>query len=252
MLSCACIRASATISQLIADQNPMPYFDTLCINMPQTFPTAQFTQFLDKGRQVLIGPNGPSPGWKEFALASNIIGWRYRAAYEALEHLRGRYTTTSGPVDHEDLYQRECALFTLFTAGVSCIEASVYGIAAQTSTAVGFPFGVKEQRACSPTRLRDWLKPHSAASALATVIQELANSSEWSLWIEVRNRLSHRGNLPGIICAAIGGPLPATNPIVFAETTSTAAIDMGVSELNAHFDWITATLAKLMVEAKAL
>jgi hypothetical protein len=230
----------------------MPYFDTLCINMPPTFPTAQFTQFLDRGRQVLIGPNGPTPEWKEFGLASNIIGWRYRAAHEALEHLRGRYITTSGPIDHEDLYQRECALFTLFTAGVSCIEACVYGIAAHTSRAVGFPFGINEQRACKPTKLRDWLKPHPAASALTTVVQDVIDSSEWALWVEVRNRLSHRGNLPGIIYAAMGGPLPATNPILFAETTSTAAIDMGVNELNAHFDWITATLTKLMLEAKAL
>jgi hypothetical protein len=230
----------------------MPYFETLCINMPPTFPAAQFTKFLDRARQVLIGLNGITPEWKEFGLASNIIGWRYRAAHEALEHLRGRYTTTSGPVDHEDLYKRECALFTLFTAGVSCIEACIYGVAAHTSTAVGFPFGTKEQRACSPAKLRDWLKPHLAASALTAVVQDVLDSSEWTLWVEVRNRLSHRGNLPGIIYAAVGGPPPETNPILFDETTSTAAINMDVQDLNAHFEWITNTLSCLMRETVAL
>ena len=230
----------------------MPYFDTLCINMPPTFPTAQFTKFLERGRQVLIGPDGTTPEWKEFALASNIVGWRYRAAHEALEHLCGRYTTTGGPVDHEDLYQRECALFTLFTAGVSCVEASIYAVAAHTSTAIGFPFGTKEQRACGPAKLRDWLKPHVAASDLMAVVQSVVDSSEWALWVEVRNRLSHRGNLPGIIYAAVGGTAPKTNPILFDETTSTAGIDMNVRELNSHFKWITDTLSCLMRETVAL
>jgi hypothetical protein len=228
----------------------MPYVPELCINMPPDFPAREFSAFLDNARKALIEPEGTTPQWKEFGLASNIIAWRYRSAHEALQFLRGRYSTTTGSIDHEDLYERERALFTLFTAGVSCIEACIYAIAAYYSKVTGFQFEKQEQRACGPNRLRKWIEPFPGMEAIADAIKNIDDSVEWKLWVEVRNRLSHRGNLPGIIY--VGAPLPTVNPILFDETTSTDPIDMGVQDLNAHFDWITNTLLCLMRETVAL
>lgn len=231
----------------------MPYITDLCINMPPDFPAPVFSAFLDKARSTLIGPEGTTPQWKEFALASNNVAWRYRTAHEALEFLRGRYATTTGSLDHEDNYMRERALFSLFTSSVSCVESALYAIAAYTCKLGGFQFGPREQRECHRRgKLVDWITSSITAVALSQAIQDLEESSEWDLWVSVRNRLSHRGNLPSIIHAAIGAPIPQMNPILFAETTSTDAIDMGIHELDAHFGWITTTLRSLMLEAMVL
>ncbi len=230
----------------------MPYFDKLCINMPPSFPTATFAQLLDKAREALHDARGAEPKWKEFALASNIIGWRYRTAFDELEFLRGRYSTTRGPIDHEDIYQREHALFVLFTAGVSCVEACIYATAAYCSHVVGFDFGIKEQHVCGPSKLQDWLKSLDRAAALIAVLKDIEDSQEWQFWRRVRNRLSHRGNLPAIIYASVGCPTPEVNPIIFDATTSTGAIDMSVEELNTHFSWLTDTINRLMHATVAL
>ena len=230
----------------------MPYVQDLCINMPPDFPAGEFSEFLDKARKALIEADGTILRWKEFGLASNIIAWRYRTAHEELEFLRGRYSTTTGPIDHEDLYERERALFMLFAGGVSCIEACIYAIAAYCSNVAGFQFGPQEQRTCDAKKLRKWIAPFLTMKALSNAIKDIDESVEWKLWRSVRNRLSHRGNLPGILHAAMGGALPAVNPILFDETTSTDAIDMDVQDLNAHFKWITNTLSCLIRETVAL
>lgn len=230
----------------------MPYVEDLCINMPSEFPARVFSTFLEAARKALTESDGAAAQGIEFGLASNIIAWRYRTAHEALEFLRGRYSTTTGPTDHEDRYERERALFTLFTGGVSCIDACTYAIAAYCSKVVGFQFEEKEQRNYKLKNLREWITPFPKSTNLSNVIENIENSNEWDFWKDVRNRLSHRGNLPGIIVAAAGAPPPKVNPILFSKTTSTDAIDMSVQDLNAHFEWLTNTLLCLMRETVAL
>lgn len=220
----------------------MPYIENLCINMPPEFPAVPYAELRKLQQTVLVTDGVQSPQCKEFGLASNALAWRYRAAHEELSSLRGHYSQKNAPVDHEDLYQREKALFNFFTAAVSCIETAIYAVAAYTSNVLYFDFTAKVQRTCSPSALHGWLKPHAKVEKLALVVGELSKSAEWDFLLEVRNRLSHRGNLPGIIYASVGGPPPEVNPILFDRTTSTDPIDMDFEELNGHFAWITKTL----------
>jgi len=170
---------------------------------------------------VLVNDGIQTPQCKEFGLALNAIAWRYRNAFEELSFLRGHYSQKNAPVDHEDHYQREKSLFGFFTAGVSCIEATLYAIAAYTSVVPSFDFSEKAQRACNPSKLYEWLKPHVGAVGLAVKVEELSKSSEWEFLLEVRNCLSHRGNLPGIIQLSAAASLPKVKPILFDRTTST-------------------------------
>lgn len=224
----------------------MPYIENLCINMPPEFPAVPFTQLRKLQQTVLVTDGVQSTQCKEFGLASNTIAWRYKAAHEELSLLRGHYSQKNAPVDHEDLYKREKAMFNFFTAGVSCIETTIYAIAAYTSKVLSFDFTEKLQRACSPSALNRWLKPYPTAEKLALETAELSNSAEWGFLLEVRNRLSHRGNLPAIVCASVGEAPREVNPLLFDRTTSTDPIDMNFEELSGHFDWITTTLASLL------
>ena len=177
----------------------MPYIENLCINMPPEFPAVQFTQLRKLQQTVLVTDGVQSPQCKEFGLASNALAWRYRAAHEELSFLRGHYSQKTAPVDHEDLYGREKALFNFFTSSVSCIETAIYAIAAYTSKVLSYDFTAKKQTIRSPDVLHGWLKPHTQAEKLTLVVDELSKSTEWAFLLHVRNRLSHRGNLPAII-----------------------------------------------------
>jgi hypothetical protein len=156
-------------------------------------------------------------------------------------------------VSFEEIYLREKALFGMLTAGVACIESACYAIHALAShpKVLALPFGEKEQRSCSPAKLKLRLMKYPVADALVASLDLLIGSPEWALWISLRNRMTHRSNLPRIILGAVGAEPPPARALHFGATTSTAALEADVLYLEAMFAWLAQSLGKLLIQGHA-
>jgi len=186
--------------------------------------------------------------WKEFAGASNLIGWRFRSSYENMMSYVESWRTYGADVDFEELYFRERALFGMFVSGVSCIESTCYAAYALAShpNLLGVPFGDAEQKRCNPARLKTAILPHPPAHALAAALTSLIDAQEWSLWVGLRNRMTHRSNLPRNIHGAVGAPAPPARALQFAATSSTPAFEADESHLEVLFLWLSQSLTQLL------
>jgi hypothetical protein len=216
------------------------------MDLPDDFPESGLTQYMAFARHVLLEPH-KSAAWAEFAGASNLIAWRYRASYEDLQSYKDSLAKHSNP-DYEELYRRERSLFGMFASGVSCIESTVYSLAALAShpSLLAIPFGATEQRRCGPAALRGWVAPHATAAPLTATLDRLLSANEWSLWVDLRNRMTHRSNLPRIIDASVGAPSPPSKPINFAATSSTSVVQADPSDFDALHRWLASMLASLL------
>ncbi len=226
----------------------MPYCAEYCLEMPDDFPVAELTQFMAEARRVLLAGSDPSSAWKEFGGASNLIGWRFRASSDAwLEH-RASVAAHGGGRNHEDVFTQERSLFMMFSAGVACIESAVYALAAASShpSVCGIDFNPKEQRACNPKNLATWLMPQANASPVVIELNRLLSAPEWALWVDLRNRMTHRSNLPRRHFAAVGSSPPAVKPLNYAPTSSTPEIDAELADFDALHGWLANTLRALL------
>lgn len=232
----------------------MTFCAELCIELPDDFPVAEFVVFMQAARRVLLPGGNTSEAWKEFAGASNLIGWRYRASFDAWREHRAFIQAHGGGRNHEDVYQQERSLFLMFAAGVSCIESAAYALAAAAShaTVCGIAFTSREQRDCSPSRLLEWLRPHSKAAALVAALQALVNAPEWELWVDLRNRMTHRSNLPRRHFASVGAPAPQVKPLNYAPTSSTPEVDADLADWDALHQWLAHQSRALLVAGTAL
>ena len=190
-------------------------------------------------RRVLLDP-AKGPEWSEFAGASNLIGWRYRASSEEWQYYKHSWQTHGEAVDHEGLYRRERALFGMFTAGVSCIESTAYALAALSSHPHIGPisFGPRSKDIAARRSRLIWLSPLPKAAALAQTLSRLCASAEWKLWVELRNRMSHRSNLPRIIFGAVGAETPLAKALHFAATSSTPIVEGDLESFDALHTWL--------------
>lgn len=95
-------------------------------------------------------------------------------------------------------------------------------------------------------RLEIALRSHSRADTLVSALSTMCNSREWGLWVDLRNRMTHRSNLPRIISASFGStPPPAATP-QFAATSSTPELEADESHLEAMFLWLSESLSQLL------
>lgn len=230
----------------------MPYLEILCLDMPEDFPAEEYIGFMAEARRVMIPDKQIVPAWKEFGGASNLIAWRYRASADAWrEH---RASLENGTKNHEDYYSQERSLFMMFVAGVSCVESTCYAMAAAASHPLvcSLAFNVEQQRNCTPGRLRDWLVPYVKSAQLVATLDALAASQEWRFWINLRNRMTHRSNLPRRHYAAVGAPAPQVNPLNYASTSSTPEIDSDFNDWDVLHRWLADQLRDLLIGGTAL
>jgi len=230
----------------------MVFSTTHQLELPDSFPADAMDAFMAAARSIVLTPT-KSDAWKELGGASNLIGWRFRGCHEDMNTYINSWKVHGANVSFEEIYLRERALFGMFTAGVSCIESTCYALNALAShpSLLGLPFGEREQRACSPARLQKSLSKHSEALALVTTLDVLTNSTEWTLWVDLRNRMTHRSNIPRIIQAAVGAEPPPAKALHFAATSSTPAFEADASHLETMFDWLASSLRNLLVAGLA-
>lgn len=215
--------------------------------MPEGFPVAEERVMMEAARKAI---SAEIEVWREFAGGVNVLAWRYRAAAEAWDSYGQIWRTSGGRPNHEQIYLLERALFETFASAVSCIESFVYAIAAALSSknVAALPFGPKEQRKATPRDLPDCLALFPKAAAIADAVSTLMAASEWKTLNSVRNRLSHRGNLPRIIYAAVGVELPPPKAIEFDQTSSTPRLSGDLSSVDHLMAWVTSTITVLITE----
>lgn len=217
-----------------------------CIAVPADFPIEEERELMNLARKRF---SSEADVWREFAGGTNLLAWRFRSVYEAWNTYCHIWIVSGGRPDHEQMYVQERALFETFAAAISCVESLVYSIAAALSSpsVLSLPFGPDKQRQCSPSKLRDWLRSHASAVALCDALTELVDSREWDILLRVRNRLSHRGNLPRITFGAIGSVPPPPNAIEFDKTTSTPRLSGDLTFVDIHLMWLTFAITSLTV-----
>lgn len=220
----------------------MTFLDELKLEMPVEFPAGEFTEFMRFARRKLLEPK--SDAWREFAGASNLIGWRFRSTFEALDRYQTSWSLHGVGASFEQLYEREYALFSFFTSGVSCVDATSYGIHALASheNVFGLPFDDAQRRRCSPLTLRKALAHLPAAAELERALGHVVDAPEWSVWCSLRNRMNHRSNLPRNISLAVGGPAPTEKDVLLAATSSTEPFDASPSQMLDLARWLAVVL----------
>jgi hypothetical protein len=152
-------------------------------------------------------------------------------------------------ISFDEIYRREHHLFGVFVSGVSCIEAAVYACYALASSpdVLDLPFDEEIRRyRSSPKHLLAKMKTARPNAGLATALEALTLSQEWSLWTGFRNTMTHRSNFPRIIYAAMGSLPPPAKPLEFAETWSSKAMSGDESSCNTLIEWLAASLEGLL------
>ena len=225
----------------------MVFSATHQLEMPQGFPAEAMSAFMAAARRVTIGPP-KSEAWKELAGASNLTGWRFRACYEDMRSYIDSWNSIGANTSFEEMYLRDKALFGMFTSGVSCVESTCYAInaLASHSTLLNLPFGKKEQRSCNPEHLRKSLVTFDKAKALVSTLDAIISSGEWRLWVDLRNRMTHRSTLPRVSNAAVGSEPPPAKALDFAATSSTAAFKGDTRHLEELFAWLSSSVHELL------
>jgi hypothetical protein len=223
--------------------------------MPASFPCSEYTAWRKAASALVADSPQGDPAWEQLG-ASNLIAWRFRQAWEKWESLKNFAVRTPNGGNHEDQYVTDDRMFGMLTAIVSCIESTTYSISAvaSLSSVVGFSFATKaEQRNGSdPERLAKLIATSPKASALNAELTALANAAEWKLFVDLRNRVSHRSNLSRPGFAAVGAPLPPPIQFHFSATTSSPEIAMTLADFEAKLNWFTTTLRRMLVAALAL
>lgn len=223
------------------------------IELPDEFPAVEYHDYWEAASAVLHDPH-KGAAWAEFAGASNLIGWRFRSCFEAMSWYLDSWHARGYDAKHEEIYQREARLFTMFTSGVSSLESTVYSLYAVAShpKVLGVAFGVDEQRHAGVKTLQSALGNAAQAQPLASGLSVILGAPEWERWVEFRNRMTHRSNLPRIIKASVGSAPPPGKTLDFAATSSTAAFSGDEHDLVSLYDWLAAKLRELVVAGTAL
>jgi hypothetical protein len=163
-------------------------------------------------------------------------------------------------VTFEELYTREQSLFVMFASGVSCGEATCYAVHAALSDSrlLALRFAEKDQ-ITSPVKLQSILQRLSLlpdtrfhAPDLLDALNRMTGSESWKRWLSLRNRMSHRSNLPMQIFGAMGAALPPPKAVNFVSTSSTTALEGEVTDLANLLESLAQQIRDIMVGATKL
>jgi len=228
------------------------FSDILQLEMPKSFPLAEFERFVNTVRRVTDPYSGAR---KESNGALNLIGWRFRAFSEYKDSYLDSWHRSGANASFEELYSREKAFFGMFVCGVSTIESACYACYALASdpSVLNLPFDESIRR--NKSKPRDLLQKLSKVQPnqqLTRVLQSGLGSAEWEVYRTYRNTMTHRSDIPRIIHAAIGSAPPPAKIMQFADTWSTRGMHAGEDEFEKLFEWLTLFLRDILREGETL
>lgn len=228
------------------------FCDVLQLEMPKSFPLAEFETFVDTLRRVT---DPYSDARKESNGALNLIGWRFRAFCEYKDSYLDSWHRIGANASFEELYLREKAFFGMFVCGVSTIESACYACYALASdpSLLNLSFDERIRRHKSkPRNLLKKLDKVQPDHQLTRALQWGLGSAEWEVYRTYRNTMTHRSNIPRIIHGAIGSAPPPEKIMQFADTWRTKGMHAGEDEFEKLFEWLTFFLRDILLGGEAL
>ncbi|MEE7624713.1 hypothetical protein V3O24_00950 [Methylobacter sp. Wu8] len=224
------------------------------INLPSNFPFREMEAFKTAADSILT-LEIPGATWQEYAGATNLIGWRFRGCYEDMNKWIDLWNHCD-KASSEEIYLRERALFGFFTAGLSCVETTCYALyALARHLELLDPQLLANKRDkwhSNPSEFNRLLLEQDETLALKARLQVLIASDDYKCLKDRRNRMNHRSDIPINYTLNMGAELPPTEKQDFVRTTSTEAFNLGVSELEAMFNWLATSVRDLLVEGTNL
>lgn len=231
------------------------------LDLPSNFPFTEMEAFKVAADSILR-PETSVEAWQEYAGATNLIGWRFRNCHEDMERWVGSLNTHGENGDFEEEYLRERALFGFFTAGLSCIESTcyaLYALAYHLELLNPSDLAKKQQKKqdiwrAYPSDLRDLLLEKPKTVVLKIKLKDLTDSGEYKRLNELRNRVTHRSNLPRKQTLGVSNNAHQ----VFAKTNSTKLSEeekeLTINELflKDMLTWLAESVRALLVEGARL
>jgi hypothetical protein len=229
----------------------MPISEPHQLELPPEFPLAAFEQFFSAARERLPQSSVPR---SEFNGACNIIGWRFRSAIEYANGFLESWSRVGVRANFEEQYERERALFGMFSCGVAALEAVCYASHAVSSviTPPDLDFDERARRRSNPQWLRDQLIQRLPGHALTETLSVRLGAQEWKLWLDLRNTMTHRANIPRTIFASMGSAPPPARLLEFPERWSHAALTGDETEFRRLTKWLAEAMSDVMTAATRL
>jgi hypothetical protein len=226
----------------------VPFSSPHQLELPDEFPLAEFVRFYEVARSRLVHSSEPR---REFNGACNLIGWRFRACVEYASEILTSWQVIGVEASFEVQFKRERSLYGMFSCGVASLETTAYACHALLSvlTPPALDFDERARKRSSSKWLRDQLVSELPHARLTEVLRSRLDSEEWDLWVDFRNSMTHRSDIPRTIYASAGAPLPPARLLAFAERWSHNALAGDEAEFRALITWLAEAMRDVMVAA---
>lgn len=165
------------------------------LEMPDDFPGQQFNRISAKTQHLGSSPTATAAAYWELSGALRALAYRYRAVIEHGDAFTALIVSHGASPPAEIRCQQEQSLFDFFSAGFSALDSLFYAAFALGTCIdpAAFPLATdKERRRVSPDRTVNAYRERFPTGQPLLAIQELANSSAFTGWRDVRNILTHR------------------------------------------------------------
>ena len=225
------------------------FLEIMQCHVPKEFPDEAFSHFLNLGKKAIsMEPEDLArPLLQEFGCATNIIPWRFRSGFEFKSEFVQSWEIIGNAADHNEIYKREKSFFGWLNAEVSAIDASFHAIYVLCALKQNFnlDFSEKARRNISPKKLADQIPENVPSYLLKKSIVDVINSKEYGSVKELRNRMSHRGNIPRHIKVTPGSG-PDLEFLNYAATWSSAALVGDSSKIDEMMNWFASTMKSIL------
>ena len=182
---------SRAISEGLSSQTR--YHGSVWGDLPEEYPQ----DTAERAYRALLDIVGPRPA-QLMGQGFNGVAYRWRTASEChIDYLDLVSEYGEGPPT-EVRYLQEKALFGFFTSGLAAIECfsfALHALGAHVSSG-RFPIDDKSLRQVTPTSVSKKYRSQWPNSALSESLSNLVEDSQFELWKDIRNVLSHRAAPP--------------------------------------------------------
>ena len=81
---------------------------------------------------------------------------------------------------------------------------------------------------------------------MSSTLDAILTAKEWKTWLDYRNRMAHRSNLPRKIQGSVGSAAPPKTVLEFVATSSTESFVGDEGDLAHLYEWLPQRLADLL------
>jgi hypothetical protein len=231
----------------------MVFCNAFQIDTPDTFPLAEWEQFLTYGAAVAAADNVAGG---EFVRAMGAVAFRYRAADEALSSMIEDWVAGGRALSFEAMYRQQRDLFEFFSCSLSSIESALYAcyiVLTQRHPTVAPWSNVGARRGYFDRTLPGLLRAaFQTGHSLEATISALAASSAWTETTGFRNSLIHRALPSRLVEGSMDGTPPPLVMVKYAASWSNPELRATDVQMQHRLQWVANQLALIFSQAATL